>query len=354
VLLAAGALAARADDPDRAAAQRAIEASHPSRDWIVGWGQGSTRDDAQKRAIADAAAAVRSELRAATRSLERESSSGGRSERKVEAESVVELRATTEWAAYFRPVETLPAGDGFVVAVAASRAELRRAIELAGEQPLRRARAALAAIDAAPSWLEASAPACDLVEAVAAVDDLEPQLLAVSRARLWTQADQDARRRVEARRREVRDRVVVTVSGQQPADAPLAPARLVEELARAGWKAQISDAPCGGRTLLGLSLEAKSDCRTSSLGFSVCRASLGVVLRRCADGVVVGELRSGDAEERSTVGEAAALRKALGRVAAEPLPGFAARKVSELLGGPCLAAPARDRAQAQPASMPHP
>jgi hypothetical protein len=332
---------------DREQFEREARLQLPDQRFIVGFGEGSSRAEAEERARGQVAAALQSEVRQTLRAFQSERRANGRTDAVQDVRWEVESRVATRFGAYILPRGARAEGGTWLASAAADRATLDQAIEADAQRRLRDATPVWQRLAAAEAWLDAAPGWCEAATAAGELDALHAERLAVSGRPVWT--DDRARPWIAAARRRdaARAAILVQVAGlgtpgvQDPAPA------LVSAIQGAGWRAGKRAGTCAKDGLV-VEPRVERECHPSALGVEVCKAALVIEGRACGAADALFAERSPEAQGTHATDEGAAFRRAAGQLAVKPAVDRALTRLLAAIGDGC-AAGAAEPAPATPA-----
>ena len=327
-------------------------AKWPDQRFIVGFGEGAGRAEAEERARAQVAAAVKSEVRQTLRAFTRERVTNGRTDAAQDVTQELVSRVDTRYGAFIQSRGAHERGGTWQAVAAADRVALDQAIEADAERSLRNAAPVWRQLAESAAWLDAAPGWCGAAAAASDLDALHVERLAVSGRPVWT-VDRLApwlaasRRRAAARASLVIHVIAVETPGvQNPAQA------LIEGVQGAGWRAAKSDVlRCSGEGLA-VEVRVERECSESSVGIEVCRATLVVEGRPCGLPQLLFTERSPVARGTHSSDERAALRRATAAIEVRPTVDRAVAKLLSVVGDSCRPALVRGAEASGPATPP--
>jgi hypothetical protein len=320
---------------DRDEFEKELRGKFPDKQFIVGFGEGKSRAEAEERARAQVAAAVKSEVQETLRAFDKERIAHDRNEATKEVTRELVSRVDTAFGAFILPRSAREVGGTWQAAAAAERAGLDKALDADAQRHVREADALWRQLAASKDWLDAAPAWCGAAAAASELDALHVERLAVSgrpvwtedRLKLWTAA---SRRRAAARASLV---IHVTAAPATGVENP-APA-LVQALQGAGWRASKGDASMCGPEGLTIEARVERECRRSAIGVEVCKAAMVFEGRPCGAPQALFTERSPDAHATHSSDPEAAFRRAAGLIEVKPTVSRVAAKVLAVVGDSC-------------------
>lgn len=338
---------------DRDRFERDARGRWPDRRFIVGFGEGRSRAEAEERARAQVAAAVRSEVQETLRAFDREQAVKGRSEASQEVTRELVSRVDTRFGAFIQVRAAQEVGGTWQAAAAADRGALDQAIEADAQRSLRGAAPLWHQLAESPSWLDCAPSWCGAFAAASELDALHVERLAVSGRPVWTDDRLKLWTAATRRRAAAKAELVVRVTADAPGVQNPVPA-LVQGLQGSGWRAVKADAQACSGEALAVEVRLERECRQSSVGIEVCRAAMVVEGRPCGATQALFAERSPVAQGTHSSDENAAFRRAAAGIAVKPTVDRAVAKVLAVVGESCSAEAARGPAVNGAASPPGP
>jgi hypothetical protein len=309
---------------------------HPEASFLVAFGEGPTRPEAESAARAAVAATVKSQISQKFSAYNEERAREGRIVAEQRIVNEVVSKVDTAFGAYFKAVKAQEVSGGWHALAVASRADLDAAIEAEAQRKLRAGDAAWRRIAEAKTWLAVAPGWCEAKAASDALDALDLQRQAVSGKRAWTAQRLERWAAASKRFAEAKAQTMTVVAGvagtaetAQPSGPPI-----VAALHEAGWRAEQGAATCGGDVALVVEPKVDSSCRRSSLGVEVCKATLVLEGRNCSGGALFSE-RSAESQATHSNDTAAALRRAVSQIAVQPVVEKARVRLLAVLGEGC-------------------
>jgi hypothetical protein len=309
---------------------------HPEASFLVAFGEGPTRAEAEAAARAAVAANVKSEISQRFSAYNEERLREGRSAAEQRVVNEVVSKVDTSLGAYFKAVRAQEVSGGWSALAVASRADLDAAIEAEAQRKLRAGEAAWKRIAEARSWLTVAPGWCEARAAADALDELDLERQAVSGRRAWTTERLERWAAASKRFAAAKAQTMTVVSASQGGAETAQPSgpQLVAALHEAGWRAEQGSATCGGDVALVIEPTISSSCRRSSLGVEVCKATLVLEGRTCGGGALFSE-RSAESQATHSSDTAAALRRAVTQIAVQPVVEKARARLLAVLGEGC-------------------
>jgi hypothetical protein len=325
---------------DREQFEREARLQLPGERFIVGFGEGTSRAEAEERARGQVAAALQSEVRQTLRAFQSERRVNGRTDAVQDVAWEVESRVATRFGAQIVPRGVRAVGGTWLATAAADRTALDRAIEADAQRRVRDAAPLWQRIAAAGAWLEAAPGWCEAAAAAGELDALHAERLAVSGRPVWTE-DRTRLWVAAARRRDAaRAAIQIQVAGlATPGVQDPAPA-VVSAVQGAGWRAGKREAAGCAKDALVVEPRVERECRPSALGVEVCKAALVIEGRGCGAPDALFAERSPEAQGTHATDEAAAFRRAAGQIAVKPAVDRAVARLLAAIGDGCPRGPA--------------
>ncbi len=270
--------------PERQAFVREMGQKFPASGFLVGIGESdASAEGAESRAIADAAAAIRSSVERTFSAEETGTFGGGVGKIDTRTLDQIKQKVETDAGAYIRPRRELTrrTSGGWLAVAVASRDELDAKYVEDARSISSRLFAVQDRILSARSWFEAAPAWCEVQDLEAKLQLLSQERLVVSGKVLWTPELQERSRKVHAVRSQAKASTKVSVLRLQPATEADPSDLIVKALRALGWAASsATGASCGDGGLL-LKPSLTRDCRHSSLGIELCDVTLHIEGQAC-------------------------------------------------------------------------
>jgi hypothetical protein len=323
---------------DRDQFEKELRGQFPDKRFMVGFGEGKSRVEAEERARAQVAAAVKSEVQETLRAFDREQVSKGRSDASKDVTRELVSRVDTTFGAFILPRGAREVGGTWQAAAAADRAGLDQAIEADAQRRVREADSLWRQLAASKEWLDAAPAWCGAAQAASELDALHVERLAVSGRPIWTEDRLKLWTAASRRRAAAKSSIVIHVTATDASSIENPAPALVQALQGAGWRAEKGDASRCAPEGLAVDARVERECRRSAIGVEVCKAAMVVEGRPCGAPQALFTERSPDAHATHSSDPEAAFRRAAGLIEVKPTVNRVVAKVLAVVGDSCSGA----------------
>lgn len=281
------ATAVAASAAEREGFIREMNARYPRAEYLVGIGESDTSAAiAESRAIVDAAAGIRSSLKANLTAIEEGIARDGAGQVNTRVVDEILQQVETDAGAFILPRrDHTRRGSAVWFAVAVGkRAELDAKYVEEARSSVERLGHSYEQVVSAPTWIAAAPAWCELESLEAELQRRSIERRAVSGKSLWPPAELE-RARSDAHARHDAARASIHVSVARLTEAPEAdPAdAIVGALRASGWSASVATTTSCAEGGLLLRPNVSQACRHSSLGIEVCKVALEIQGRSCGN-----------------------------------------------------------------------